>query len=504
MDRTRTLKLALLAGAAVSLQGCVAAIAPIAAASGIMGGSATRDAPEPALAAAPVQAPANDPSVIVERSDQRIADQQALAVETSEVAGEPGENSLASTELESLPEPISPPAIVEQPDETSALAAATGADPVAPGAVEQTSAFSSTADEPASLVDAAESGAPATQLALAVPPTAEPDPIPQPGPVEPEIAPATEDAPLRIIAVDSQVALADRSSANANVSAAEAAAALTVFEAATQPEEASAALARTPRAVAVEPDPLPSATPVETTEMTASTAGAKTPATGSSAAALAAVPPPPAPPPLAPEPAPEPAPERPTTRIMATGAYASLINYANRQQSRSAQNRTSAMLADRASLMPTRAACGGAAPTVLIDLDPEDDKFDPTNVPRAAPGLSSALAQLRASGVKIAWISGNAQSQVRAIREALNRSGLDLENSDELLLMRYPEDRKQTRREDLAASSCLIAIAGDRRTDFDELFEYLLNPEAAATLDPLIENGWFLIPQPLITERPSE
>ena len=125
-------------------------------------------------------------------------------------------------------------------------------------------------------------------------------------------------------------------------------------------------------------------------------------------------------------------------------------------------------------------------------------------MPRAAPGLSSALAQMRASGVKIAWISGNSQSQVRAIREALNRSGLDLENSDELLLMRYPEDRKQTRREDLAASSCLIAIAGDRRTDFDELFEYLLNPEAAATLDPLIENGWFLIPQPLITERPSE
>ena len=69
--------------------------------------------------------------------------------------------------------------------------------------------------------------------------------------------------------------------------------------------------------------------------------------------------------------------------------------------------------------------------------------------------------------------------------------------------MRYPEDRKQTRREDLAASSCLIAIAGDVRSDFDELFEYLINHEAAAMLDPLIGNGWFVIPAPVVTERPN-
>jgi len=63
--------------------------------------------------------------------------------------------------------------------------------------------------------------------------------------------------------------------------------------------------------------------------------------------------------------------------------------------------------------------------------------------------------------------------------------------------MRYPGDRKQTRRDDLANVSCVIAIAGDSRTDFNELFEYLVKPEAALALELLIGQGWFLIPQAL-------
>ncbi len=69
--------------------------------------------------------------------------------------------------------------------------------------------------------------------------------------------------------------------------------------------------------------------------------------------------------------------------------------------------------------------------------------------------------------------------------------------------MRYPGDRKQTRRDDLAKVSCVIAIAGDSRSDFNELFEYLVNPEAALALELLIGQGWFLIP-PALTQTSSQ
>ena len=58
-------------------------------------------------------------------------------------------------------------------------------------------------------------------------------------------------------------------------------------------------------------------------------------------------------------------------------------------------------------------------------------------------------------------------------------------------------------REQLAQLSCLIAIAGDTRSDFDELYDYLLDPNDAAPLEPIIGEGWFLIPTPLLSERPN-
>ncbi|MHA7820335.1 MAG: hypothetical protein ACX930_11875 [Erythrobacter sp.] len=484
MDRTRTFKLALLAGAAVALQGCVAAIGPIAAASGVLGSSATRGSDDDSLAAAPqpAAAPTIEPIVIVERSDQRREESPSLVAESAEPMDESAQETLATTALDSPREELAGPLPVDDTGESSAIATIGQADPVTVGRMEQSTAFLTAfpigGDEPSASMREPASRPTATELALAAPPASQPEPASDPGP-----APVV-DTPVRIIAVDPQVALADSSSASASVSAAEAAAALTAIKADAEPEPSPVALARAPQPAARDPEPQPSSTSVAATELTRERTTAARLAMSPSA--TAPVPPPPAP------------------RPLATGAFASLINYANRQQARSAESRASAVLADRASLMPTRAPCGDAEPTVLIDLDPDGATFDPTNVPRAAPGLSGALAQMRAWGVKIAWISGNAQGQFGAIREALNRSGLDLDNSDQLLLMRYPEDRKQTRREDLAASSCLIAIAGDQRTDFDELFEYLLNPEAAAALDPLIENGWFLIPQPLNTERPDE
>ena len=56
---------------------------------------------------------------------------------------------------------------------------------------------------------------------------------------------------------------------------------------------------------------------------------------------------------------------------------------------------------------------------------------------------------------------------------------------------------------DFAAEFCVVALAGDERADFDELFQYLKNPAAAAPLEALIGKGWFLIPQPLTSPSPS-
>lgn len=489
MDRTRILKLTLLAGAAVTLQGCVAAIAPIAAASGVFGSTATRGSGADVAAAAPTPTPApapvSDPTVIVESSEQSNADEEAFVARISEPVPEPGQNAIASAEIDA---PADRAAIAE-PDENSAMATVADAEPVAVGQVQQTAAFDSAFAE-STPEQQLEPESAATEIALAS--SAATAPEPESGRVAIDQRPAGE-APLRIIAVDPRVALADNSSTTASVSAAQAAAALTALPANAEPDPAPVGLARTPRLIEREADVAPSATTIAVAEMAPDPAAVETP-TMSAASSVAVTP--------SPAPLPEPEADRPAPRPLATGDFASLINYAGRQQARSADERRAAVLADRASLMPTRAACGGTDPTVLIDLDPQGGTFDPTNVRLPTPGLSSALAQLRAMGVRIAWISSNQRDQIGAIREALNRSGLDLDNSDELLLMRYPEDRKQTRREDLAASSCLIAIAGDKRSDFDELFEYLINPEAAASLDPLIENGWFIIPQPLITERP--
>ena len=60
------------------------------------------------------------------------------------------------------------------------------------------------------------------------------------------------------------------------------------------------------------------------------------------------------------------------------------------------------------------------------------------------------------------------------------------------------EDRKQVRRWDAARNYCVLAIAGDKRSDFDELYDYLRNPDGAVALEHMFDNGWFVTPPPLV------
>ncbi len=157
----------------------------------------------------------------------------------------------------------------------------------------------------------------------------------------------------------------------------------------------------------------------------------------------------------------------------------------------------SALLADPASLEPTRAACEADIPAVLIDLDPAGGLLALENGSMPVPGLVSTIEDLRRQGVAIAWITDREPTDAARIRQRLLETRLDPTGRDPLFVQRYPGELKQDRRQALLETHCLIAIAGDERSDFDELYSYLIDPTLAAGLEPMFGDGWFLIPTPL-------
>ncbi len=188
----------------------------------------------------------------------------------------------------------------------------------------------------------------------------------------------------------------------------------------------------------------------------------------------------------------------------ATGAsshrdYAAFADFAAEQAALPVigSERQSVMLANPDEMTAQTRSCSIQPAGVLIDLDPGAANVDVTKVRPADPGIAARLQSLRTDGVTIGWVSARTADQAGAIRRALQVSGLDPAGRDELVLLRFPEERKQTRRDDFAKTHCVVAIAGDERSDFDELFAYLRDPAAALPLDKLIGAGWFLVPPPL-------
>lgn len=180
-------------------------------------------------------------------------------------------------------------------------------------------------------------------------------------------------------------------------------------------------------------------------------------------------------------------------------AYDALYRYAQSEAARDPADRPrrAAFLAAPGSLSPARADCSIRPPAVLIDLDPSGGLFDPDSMRQVQPTLPGIVHGLRAQEVDIFWLSGQTALKAADIRRSLVASGLDPDGDDGLLLMRRAQDRKQERRKDVQATHCLIAIAGDTRSDFDELYDFLKRPELAQPLEELVGAGWFLAPPPL-------
>ncbi|MEY4721933.1 MAG: hypothetical protein RIQ46_1658 [Pseudomonadota bacterium] len=148
---------------------------------------------------------------------------------------------------------------------------------------------------------------------------------------------------------------------------------------------------------------------------------------------------------------------------------------------------------------PRLAACAAQPPAVLIDLDAGSAPFDLENPPLAAPGLAERLATLRSSGITVLWSASLPAAAAERLYTILQATGLDPQRTDRLLLLRPGQDRKQQRREAAAQDWCIVAIAGDRRADFDEAFDYLRDPQGpvARALESHFGAGWFLAPPPI-------
>lgn len=170
-----------------------------------------------------------------------------------------------------------------------------------------------------------------------------------------------------------------------------------------------------------------------------------------------------------------------------------------------AQAAESALLAQPPLLeSATRLKCATPTPSVVIDLDNGAQAFAPERLAPAPASVVEGLTRLRQQGVVVLWISSLPASRAAEVARALRTAGFDPRGQDQLLLRRTDDDRKQLLRQDAEADVCVVAIAGDRRGDFDELFDYLRDPDSAIWFNPLIGDGWFLVPSlsaPSSTER---
>jgi hypothetical protein len=139
--------------------------------------------------------------------------------------------------------------------------------------------------------------------------------------------------------------------------------------------------------------------------------------------------------------------------------------------------------------------CAVREAAVVIDLDPGTAVFVPGSAGHAAADVAAAAAQLREAGVIVLWVSQASANEVAGVAEALKASGLDPSGRDPILLVRNADERKQVLREEANRTVCVVAMAGDRRGDFDELFDYLRDQRLASVYDGQLGKGWFLVPE---------
>lgn len=186
----------------------------------------------------------------------------------------------------------------------------------------------------------------------------------------------------------------------------------------------------------------------------------------------------------------------PAAAMPSQGRYAALHRFVDTALAAAPDQRFSVLLDNPSTLQPTRVDCEEDVPAVLVDLDPVGGLMPLTGGANPDPALVAVLDDLRRRDVAIAWMTDHEPTEAGAIRQRLLATGLDPSGRDPLFVQRYPGETRQERRRALLETHCLLAIAGDERADFDDLYQYLRDADAASPLEAMVDAGWFIIPSP--------
>ncbi|WP_336987430.1 hypothetical protein [Altererythrobacter aquiaggeris] len=183
-----------------------------------------------------------------------------------------------------------------------------------------------------------------------------------------------------------------------------------------------------------------------------------------------------------------------------TGSYTAFTDFAVKraQEDAGLARRPSAILQNPSRLDGKTQLCGRQPPAVLIDFDPDDDVFDPSAPGTISRDLQNALGTLADNSIEVLWISDLPENFAGEVVNAMRKSGISRVDGSALLLGAGEAGRKQLLRERAANRYCIVAIAGDEKGDFDEMYYYLRDPDSAIRLEPLFGNGWFLAPAPFL------
>jgi hypothetical protein len=183
-----------------------------------------------------------------------------------------------------------------------------------------------------------------------------------------------------------------------------------------------------------------------------------------------------------------------------TNAYLPFARYAVDQAARQQRGGTvrSAVLVDQVSLLdPKTLSCDGKPMLAVIDVDVAPDTPAEMDVERQS-GFAAILETMRESEIRIAWLADADEAQLKPILDLLREGEEPVMRDADLMLFGQPGGyRKQERRWQLARDHCVVAIAGDRKADFDELYEYLRDQSYAIRLEAFMGKGWFELPHPV-------
>jgi hypothetical protein len=157
------------------------------------------------------------------------------------------------------------------------------------------------------------------------------------------------------------------------------------------------------------------------------------------------------------------------------------------------------------SVRPEMISCAGKPPAVIIDLDDQaNENWAEADILYRQNGILEAITQLQAAEISIIWLTDQPTEAAMQIKAILQEAGFTKTNApadiiDFVFLNRGGDDRKQAQRVNAAGIYCVVAAVGDQRSDFDELYDYLRNPDGAIGLEGMFGNGWFLTPPPLVS-----